>query len=75
MRIWTLWHQGDNGDIPWITDAVDEYTVDENDFPPPYLQKRADPLVRELIIDVPENAVRGLFEPPSVKATVIKDDV
>ena len=74
MRIYTLWHQGDEGDIPWLTDAVDEYTVDENGFPPPYIEKRADPFVRELIIEVPEKAVRGLFESPSVKATVVKDE-
>lgn len=75
MHIYTLWHQGDNDDIPWITDAVDEYTLDENgDFPPPYLEKRTDPLVRKLIIDVPEKAVRALFDSPSVKATVVKDD-
>ena len=74
MRIYTLWHQGDNDDIPWLTDAVGEYTVDEYDFPPSYLQKRADPLVRELILDVPEKAVRALFDSPSVKATVVKEE-
>jgi hypothetical protein len=71
MRLYTLWHQGDEGDAPWIVDAVDEYTLDNNcEFPPQYLQKRADIHVRELILDVPEDAVRALFASPSVKATV-----
>jgi hypothetical protein len=71
MILYTLWHRGDDDDAPWIIDAVDEYTVDNNcAFPPEYLKKREDILVRELIIDVPEAAVRALFEPPTVKATV-----
>lgn len=70
--IHTLWHRGDGEDAPWIIDAVDEYTLDNNcEFPPDYLKKRADINVRELIIDVPEKAVRGLFDASSVKATVL----
>ena len=76
MRVYTLWHAGDDdGEIPWILNAVDQYTVDNNcEFPPPYLRARADIQVREMIIDIPEDAVRALFRAPSVKATVIKDD-
>ncbi len=76
MRIYTLWHEGDDGgETPWIIDAVDEYTVDNNcEFPPPYCKERANVHVRELIIDVPEDAVRALFNSPSIKATVIKND-
>ena len=74
VRIYTLWHRGDGDDAPWIIDAVDEYTIDNNgEFPPPYLKKREDVNVRELILDVPEAAVRGLFDSPSVKATVVKE--
>jgi len=74
MRVYTLWHAGDDGEVPWILNAVDEYTVDNNcEFPPPYLKARADIQVRELIIDIPESAVRALFSAPSVKASVIKD--
>ena len=74
MIIYTLWHAGDDNEAPWIVDAVDEYTVDNNcEFPPEYLKKRADILVRELVIDVPEDAVRALFEAPSVKATIVKE--
>jgi len=73
MRIYTLWHEGDDGDIPWLEAAVDEYTVDECDFPPAYEEKRKDARVRELIIDVPEKAVRALFDSPEVKATIVND--
>ena len=75
MRVYTLWHAGDDGDVPWILNAVDQYTIDNNcEFPPPYLKHRADTQVREMIIDIPEDAVRALFSAPSVRATVIKDD-
>ena len=75
MRVYTLWHAGDDGDVPWILNAVDQYTIDNNcEFPPPYLTARADTQVREMIIDIPEDAVRALFSAPSVRATVIKED-
>jgi hypothetical protein len=71
LILYTLWHRGDDDDAPWMVDAVDEYTVDNNcEFPPGYLKHREDIHVRELILDVPEAAVRALFEPPTVKATV-----
>jgi len=73
MRIHTLWHASDpgSGDMPWLTDAVDEYTIEDNgDLPPDYKKKRADPLVRELIINIPEQAVRDLFESPEIEGVV-----
>lgn len=74
MRVFTLWHVGDADEVPWIVDAVDQYTIDNNcEFPPPYLKHRANINVREMIIDVPEDAVRALFSAPSVRGTVIKD--
>ena len=74
MIIYTLWHKGDDGEAPWIVDAVDEYTVDNNcEFPPTYLKHREDIHVRELILEVPEKDVRALFDAPTVKATVKKD--
>ncbi len=73
MIVFTLWHRGDDDDAPWITDAVDKLTVDNNgEFPPDYVVKRNDINVRELILDVPEAAVRALFEAPSVKAVVVE---
>jgi len=76
MHVYTLWHAGDDAsEIPWLLNAVDQYTVDNNcEFPPPYVRARADILVREMIIDIPEDAVRALFNAPTVRATVIKDD-
>lgn len=74
MRVYTLWHEGDPDEFPWILDAVDQYTVDSNgEFPPPYLKHRSDVLVRELIIDISDDAVRALFSAPTVKATVVRD--
>lgn len=75
MIIYTLWHAGDDDEVPWIAGAVDEYTVDNNcEFPPGYLKKREDVLVRELILDVPEEAVRALFRSPTIKAAVVKEE-
>lgn len=75
MRIYTLWHEGDEGDAPWIVDAVDEYTIENHgEFPPTYAEKRGMVEHRELIIDVPEKAVRALFDSPEVLATIVKED-
>jgi hypothetical protein len=75
MIVYTLWHAGDGDDAPWIVDAVDEYTIDNNcEFPPEYRKRREDIHVRELIIDVPEKDVRALFETPAVKATIVKKE-
>lgn len=74
MIIYTLWHQGDDNDPPRIADAVDELTVDNcGEMPPAYVEKLRDPLVRELVIDVPEHNIRALFEAPSVKARVVEN--
>ena len=72
MRIHTLWHESDagSGDAPWLVDSVDEYTIEENGLPPEYAKKLKEPHHRELIIVVPDDAVRGLFTPPLVKAKV-----
>ena len=69
MKVYTLWHQGDGNDAPWIVDAVDEYTLyNHGERPSPYVAKLADPNVRELVIDIPEDAVRALFGATQVKA-------
>jgi hypothetical protein len=75
MRIYTLWHEGQGGDLPWLVGAVDEYTVDENrgKFPENYAELRARVYHRELIIDIPQKAVSALFESPEVEAKVVKE--
>ncbi len=73
MLIYTLWERENDKDtdIPWIVEAVDEYTIDNNcEFPADYLKKRESVNVREMVIDVPEDAVRNLFDSAHVKATV-----
>lgn len=73
MKVFTLWHRGDDQDPPWIIDAVDELTVDNNsEFPPDYIQRRVDINVRELVIEVPDDAPEALFGSPTVKAEVVK---
>lgn len=75
MKIYTLWHEGQGGDLPWLVGAVDEYTVDENNglFPEAYAELRSRAYHRELILDVPEKAVCALFEAPEVKAEVVEE--
>lgn len=74
MRIFTLWHEGADGEVPWIVSAVDQHSVEDCEFPPSYLKQRADIHVREMIIDIPMDAVRTLFSAPRVKGTVIQED-
>jgi hypothetical protein len=75
MRVYTLWQRESetDTDLPWCVDAVDEYTVDENELPKSYIEKRNNVHVRELILDIPEKAVRELFDAPVVKAAVVKE--
>lgn len=71
MKIRTIWqHNPDEPDVmPWILDAVDEYTEEEcNGLPDRYPAPSAHR--RELIIDIPESAVRNLFAVPEVKGEV-----
>lgn len=73
MKIYTLWAPGDaTGDeLPWLVDAVDEYTIDSNgDIPPTYKkhQEEGKGTYRELIIEVPEKAVIAIFAVPTLIA-------
>lgn len=71
MKVYTLWHQGDPGDPPWIVDAVDALTVHNNDFPAEYEKKRAMEEHRELIIFIPDSVLGELFDSPGVEVTVL----
>lgn len=75
MRIYTLWAEGDEGEMPWQVDSVDEYTVDNNgDFPETYKEKKNCGTYRELILCIPDEVVQRLFIPPEVAAKVIRED-
>lgn len=57
--------------MPWLVDAFDEYTEESNNGPPDsYLEnlKQHTPQRRELIIEISEKAVRGLFDQPVIEA-------
>ncbi len=76
MKIYTLWqHEGDETAMPWLVNAIDEYTIEENDgFTADYTKDRAKLNVREIILDVPDRAVTKLFQSPEVKATVCEPE-
>lgn len=67
MRIYTLWEEG--GEVPWLVNAVDEYTVEDVGWPEAYDKDRAEQrhLRRELIVEISDDVVTGLFRPPVVK--------
>lgn len=70
MRITTLWHEGEDGDMPWMLSAYDEYTEEEHNGTPEFYQKIKDEFkgkCRELNITVPDEAVTRLFDVPTVK--------
>lgn len=77
MRVYTLWQTegADDDEAPWLIEAMDQYTAEQNDELAQAYRKRRDNIhVRELIVDVPEKAVRELFCSPTVKGTVLKKD-
>jgi hypothetical protein len=76
MRIHTLWQHDGSDDVPWILDAVDEYTIENHSgLPPDYADKmKNNPALRELIIEIPEAAVRALFRPKAIKAEVVDEN-
>lgn len=72
MKIYTLWAVVDpeDGCVPWLVEAVDEYTLDENGYPEKWEQHKQEFDCREMVIEVPDGAVPKLFAVPTVKATV-----
>ena len=68
MKITTLWMPGEGGFMPWLLDSYDEYIFEDGEVPPFYREKQERYLeARELVIEVPDGAVEGLFEVPIVK--------
>lgn len=74
MKIWTLWRRDENDTdtMPWIVSSYDEYTAEEHDGVPYFYANERQDGDRELIVEVPDEAVRALFMPPTVKAKVAK---
>ena len=73
MQIRTLWEAPvDDNELPWLVMACDEYTIDEHGGKlPEFYSKEMKDGRRELVINVPESAVRKLFVAPVVNAEVI----
>ena len=70
MRIYTLWATAPTNSSPWLVAAADGYTVDEEGFPKGY-EDEAVRVVdgntrRELIIEIPDEAVDELFHVPVI---------
>lgn len=77
MRIYTLWEEGGERELPWLVAAVDEYTVEDCGWPEKYDEERhatstGGRVRRELLIEVPDSAVDKLFQTPEVKGKVIE---
>lgn len=75
MKIYTLWKDPeDETAMPWLLDAIDEYTIEENNgFTEDYRDHRAQKGVRELIIDINEAAVLNLFKTPKTSGTIVQE--
>jgi hypothetical protein len=67
-----------SGDMPTVIEACDEHTEDAwNGIPDFFAEgvERAEnsgSVVRQMIVELPESAVRGLFEVPTVAAEVVR---
>lgn len=62
MRIRTLWAESEADDeLPWLVAAVDEYTIDAHNGLPDFYKEQMLAEHRELIVDIPTEAVRALF--------------
>jgi hypothetical protein len=52
MRIFCLFRNDDPDAMPWLVEAVDEYVVEENGFPPQYIKQKDAPNTKEIIVEV-----------------------
>lgn len=65
-----------NGQMPCLVSAVDEYTEDNWGYTPDFYKEGIQgntsegDLVREIFIEVPDNAVVTLFKTPTVEGNV-----
>ena len=72
MKIYTLWEEGGERELPWLVAAIDEYSVEECGWPEEYDKERhtkTSRTRRELVIEIPDSAVEQLFKPPVQHST------
>lgn len=63
---------GDN-DSAWVTQCADEYTIDEHNGTPEFIQQALDadpPNTRLLWVTIPEGSLAKVFEVPTVAGKV-----
>lgn len=74
MEIRTIWEwSGDDSEMPWLVASVDEYTIEEHGCIPDFYSKELTDGRRELVLIVPEKAVRDIFRAPKVVAVPMND--
>lgn len=57
----------------WVTDAVDEYTMDEwGGYPDDFKDKLSDDR-RVLVVTIPDDALSLPFASPTVEGTIVND--
>jgi hypothetical protein len=69
MKVWTIWEEGRNGDMPWLVVAVDEYTIEEHGGMPAFYTKELTEGRRELILNVRYEDIEKLFKVRTVPVT------
>ena len=76
MKINLIIVEGGAKEMPFVVDAWDEYSMEENDtgFDEALKEAQAthvDRAVRVLTVEVPDDVVNNLFKVPVVKATIV----
>jgi hypothetical protein len=74
MKVYTLWEEGGEREMPWLVASIDEYSVEENGWPEDY-EKEKDLKPngrqrRELLIEFPDEQVLKIFK--TMKAKDVK---
>ena len=76
MKVYTLWEEGGEREMPWLVASIDEYTVEEVGWPEGYEKEReAKPngrTRRELLIEFPDEQVLKIFK--TMKAKDVKTE-
>lgn len=76
MRIYCLFRREPHSpnDMPWLVDAVDEYTINDVGTPKKYAEEAKDPNTREIVLIIRDRRVEDLFKSPEVEAKVVLSD-